>query len=66
MGGTETTGLTEAEREVIALLEGALEKLRHAPTARRRVMGHVEAALKCLQDPRESMLPSELNSANDG
>jgi len=66
MRAVETTGMSDADREIVALLEKALEKLRRTSPKRKRVTGHVEAALKCLTDPRESILPSDLNSANDG
>lgn len=66
MQASQTTGLTDNDREVVRLLETALERLREGTTARKRVRGHLEAALKCLRDKRESILPSELNSANDG
>lgn len=59
-------GLTEAEREVVALLESALEKVKRDVGDRRRVAGHIEAALKCFHGPREGIPPDELNSANDG
>ncbi|MCG6856788.1 MAG: hypothetical protein LJE67_01835 [Salaquimonas sp.] len=63
---SETTGLSDSDREIVALLESALERLRIVSPARKRVRGHVEAALTCYRDKRESIPPSELNSANDG
>lgn len=66
MQASEITGLSDNDREIVDLLETALERLRNGTTARKRVRGHLEAALKCLRDRRESILPSELNSANDG
>ncbi|MEC9367942.1 MAG: hypothetical protein VX871_04545 [Pseudomonadota bacterium] len=58
--------MTDNEREAAALLEQALAKIAQGTGARRRVRQHIESALKCLRDPRESIPPSELNSANDG
>ena len=59
-------GLSDAEREAVQLLQQALEKISNATGNRKRVRGHIEEALACLRDPRESIRPSQLNSANDG
>ena len=66
MQASQFTGLSDNDREIVALLETALEKLRSGTANRKRVRGHLESALKCLRDTRESIPPSELNSANDG
>ena len=66
MQASETTGLSDNDREIVNLLEAALDKLRNGTATRKRVRGHLEAALKCLRDKRESIPPSELNAANDG
>ena len=66
MRASQITGLSDNDREIADLLETALDKLSNGTAARKRVRGHLEAALKCLRDKRESIRPSDLNSANDG
>jgi hypothetical protein len=56
----------DTDTEVIILLETALAHLKKRPKPRTRVIQHLQSALKCMRDPRESFHPSELNSANDG
>ncbi|MCB1430648.1 MAG: hypothetical protein KDJ66_16230 [Nitratireductor sp.] len=66
MQAPQTKSMSDNDREIVTLLETALERLRKVTPARKRVREHVEAALKCYRDKRESIPPSELNSANDG
>jgi hypothetical protein len=54
------------EAEIILLLEQALERLRRQQTPRNRAIRHLEEAIGCLRDRRESIHPSQLNSSNDG
>ena len=57
----------KAEVEAIIIrLEEDLRKLSDMRPKRRRAVGHLESAIKCLKDPREHIHPSDLNSANDG
>lgn len=51
---------------VIDLLDEALRLLRSGQQKRHRAIQHVDAAVKCLKDPRGHIHPSRLNSANDG
>jgi hypothetical protein len=53
-------------RELIEELHRILLRLERMHPRRRRVVQHLEAAIKCLKDPREHFRPDELNSANDG
>ncbi len=64
--GPSAATSAEAEEETLGLLEHALDRVDLLSPSRRRVRNHIEAAIKCLRDPREGIPPAELNATNDG
>jgi hypothetical protein len=60
------TGTDRDDAETILLLQQAMELLRKQEPPRNRAIRHLESAIRCLRDPRESIHPSQLNSSNDG
>jgi hypothetical protein len=66
MSGVNNSSTTGSDEEVILLIEAALAALQRRPIRRIRVVQHLQSALKCMRDARESLHPSELNSTNDG